>query len=108
VLVAGHEEVELASLELPEDIQQRMQGENANKLATSLRLHGGYIHDPAIRLDDRRIIVGRDRIAGALIEGLTYLTMKLVQCSDAEAEQLEIEENLHRRAHDDRPAMLIR
>lgn len=97
--VLGTKVVRLDKLQMPGDLRRRMETVNVAELEEGLKKWGKYIHDPLIRERDMRIICGRDRLAGAKKAGRDKLEVKLVDCTDEEAEELELVENLHRR-HD--------
>lgn len=91
--------VALRSLELPGDMPRRKEGANAAGLGEQLEQWGRYLHHPIVRKSDLRVITGRDRIAGAMRLGRRELECELVDCTDEEAEELELVENFVRR-HD--------
>src|SRR6185437_15907975 len=56
-----------------------------------------YIHAPTVRGEDRRLICGRDRMAGALLNKREKLWFHVIDCDDNEAAELEEKENIYRR-----------
>lgn len=98
--ILGSREVDLASLVLPDDMPARQKTSSVGDLAEDLKRWGRYINDPLVREEDNRVIAGRDRIAGMLRAGLKRGWVKFAECTDEEAELLELAENLHRRQDD--------
>jgi hypothetical protein len=68
------------------------------ELAASIEAYA-CIHEPIVRKSDWRLIAGRDRLAAHIKLERKSLLVKLVECTDAEALDIEAEENLQRR-HD--------
>lgn len=104
MIILGTRTVRLDQVEMPGDLRQRIGTPNVEDLEIDLGRWDRYIHDPMVRVlpDGRMLIVcGRDRFAAAYHLGRTELEVKLVECTDEEAEELEIVENLKRRREDD-------
>lgn len=89
-------DVAIARVNLPGDLRQRMNDESVVAMAESMNV-AGLIQEPCVRKSDMRIIAGRDRFAAALRLGWTNIRVKLVECSDEEADLWELEENVVRR-----------
>jgi ParB-like chromosome segregation protein Spo0J len=94
----GFKEIAITSLKLDGSFQHRLDTDRVFERAKSInRL--GIISEPGVRCRTYQVIYGRDRIAAAIRAGKTHILCKLWECTDAEARELEISENAHRR-HD--------
>jgi len=96
-------------LDVP-DIRKRMKAPHVAELAKDEEDSGKeYIHAPTIRGEDRRLICGRDRMAGALLNKRKSIWFHVVDCTDKEAAELEEKENIYRRhSEGERAASLAR
>jgi ParB-like chromosome segregation protein Spo0J len=89
-------DVAIGRVNLPGDLRARMNHDSVIAMAESMNA-GGLINEPVVRKHDMRLIAGRDRFAAALRLGWTNMRVKLVECSDEEADLWELEENVVRR-----------
>lgn len=96
--VIGIKTVRINRLNLPGDFKQRVEHPRITERAESAKKFG-ILAEPMVRKRDYRVIYGRDRIATAVRIGKTEMDVKLVECSDDEAYELELLENVQRR-HD--------
>lgn len=88
------------------DIKRRSKQPHVGDLANNIREHGEEpIHAPAVRMPGRKLLAGRDRLAALSTLKAARLWVHLVECSDAEAREIELSENLYRRA-DNRTALI--
>ena len=65
------------------------------------------MHEPMVRAIDFRLVSGRDRTAAYLLNGEAEMKAKLVDCTDQELDEMEVEENLRRRCDPDEQAALV-
>lgn len=80
------------------DIRRRSKERHVTDLAADIREHGDEpIHAPTIRMPRKELLCGRDRMAALLITKAKRLWVRLAECSDLEAADLEASENIHRR-----------
>ena len=92
----GWREVPIASLRLPGDWRQVLDAPGVPAMAESQKLVG-ILHEPIVRESDKRLLVGRHRVAAALHNGEEKVTVKLVECTDQEAELMAAIENGYRK-----------
>lgn len=80
------------------DIRRRAKEKHVTDLAANIREHGDEpIHAPTIRAGAKQLLCGRDRMAALLILKAKRLWVRLAECTDLEAADLEASENIHRR-----------
>lgn len=96
--ILGIKPCRIDRLILPGDFAERLKRPHVVELSTSVKRYG-VLASPMVRAEDRRVLYGRDRIASAVLAGLTHVDCKLVECTDEEAAEIELVENVHRR-HD--------
>ena len=96
--VLGFKTVAIAKLSLPGDFKSRVEAERITERLESVERYG-ILSEPMVRKSDYRVIYGRDRVACCVRLGKTEVLVKLVECSDEEAYELELLENTQRR-HD--------
>lgn len=96
--VLGTREVAFSKIKAPGDIKKRMTQAHVVALAASMK-ETIPLQDMVVRQRDWKLIAGRDRYAGHLINEATKVWVKLVDCTDREMKTLERHENIHRR-HD--------
>jgi len=90
------------------DIKRRMKASHVEDLARDIRAHGDQpIHAPTVRAKTNDLVCGRDRFAATLVNGSKKLWVHIVECTDDEAKELELTENIYRRA-DNRAELLAR
>lgn len=97
MIILGVRSVKLAQLQMPGDLRRRLETANVADLTEGLKRWERFIHDPLIRESDMRIICGRDRLAAAQKAERASIEVKLCDCTDDEAAELELVENIHRR-----------
>jgi len=98
--------ITINALTLPSDIKARMKAPHVAELAKSIEALGGEPAEmPLIRLGTREVIAGRDRIAACMLLKIPRIDVRVVDGTDAELAQLELDENLRRR-QDNRTSML--
>jgi hypothetical protein len=87
-------------LDMP-DIKRRMKAPHVAALSEDAAQAGNeYIHAPTVRGSDRRLVCGRDRMAGALLKKRKRMWLHLVEATDQEIAELEERENIYRRHSD--------
>lgn len=98
--IIGHKILKLKHITKPGDWQAILSRPSAAEIGESID-EIGLIHDPVVRKQGKKhiLIVGRDRVAGAELRGIEAISFKVVECTDAEALDLEEIENAKRR-HD--------
>jgi hypothetical protein len=96
--VIGLHEVAIADITLPANFERALEGVDLESRAQSIS-EIGVIHEPIVRERDMILITGRQRLAAVQRLGRTTITVKLVECTDREAIELEYQENIHRK-HD--------
>ncbi len=104
----GYKMVACSKLYLPGDFPDRLKSKRVEDLAKSVHSLGGFIHEPVVRKSDGKVLCGIDRIAAAFWLKQDMVRVKLVECSDEEAQRIEIDENLHRRYSEQEKEELIR
>ena len=94
----GYKQVSAKSIRVDMvDIKRRMTLQHVKDLAADISAAGEQpIHAPTIRTTDD-ILCGRDRYAAMLLNKTKKLWVHVAECSDAEARQLELRENIYRR-----------
>lgn len=97
MIVLGVRSVKLAQLQMPGDLRRRLETANVADLCVDLVKWERFIHDPLIRESDMRIVCGRDRLAAAVKARRDAIEVKMCDCTDSEAEELELVENIKRR-----------
>lgn len=81
------------------DIKRRMKLPHVAELADDIRQRGGEpIHAPTVRAGSNELLCGRDRFAASIDNKAKKLWVHLVECDDQEAKELELAENIYRRA----------
>lgn len=108
--VLGFRRVDIDKLKLEGEFRKRLDQPRVFERAKSVK-RIGIISEPGIRNRTNKVIYGRDRIAAAIRAGETTILCKVWECTDEEARELEISENIHRRhdpdkARQDMEAML--
>ena len=95
----GYKNVRLASINMDvADIRRRVKAAHVVELANDIRTRGEEpIHAPTVRTSDKRLICGRDRMAALVMLKAKKAWVRLVDCTDAEAQELELAENVYRR-----------
>jgi|GEM_PF-7121704 len=96
--VIGFRTVKIADLKKPAHWERSLASTMAEYRGESI-VRYGMIHEPLVRQSDLRLIVGTNRVAGLVRQGHDEVFVKLIECDDAEAEELADIENLERR-HD--------
>lgn len=84
---------------MPDDFDEARVGEEARSLAKSYDRIGGHIHDPVVRrLDDGSevLVAGRRRVAAHMVRGGEGCDVKIIECTDTEAEIVREMENAYR------------
>jgi len=90
------------------DVKRRTKAPHVQALAKDEDDSGKeYIHAPTVRADDKLLICGRDRFAGALLNKRKKLWFHVVDCTDKEAAELEEKENIYRRHSEGERAQAI-
>lgn len=99
--VIGIKTVKRSKLTLPGNWKEILARPSAAERGRSHEEMGGYLHEPIVRKVDGKLVLlaGRDRVAGTELQGLEEVTVKVVECDDAEAASIEEVENIERR-HD--------
>lgn len=57
----------------------------------------GLLHLPIVRIRDRKIVSGFDRLASCVMAGMEKAQVMLIECDDTELERIRFSENAHRR-----------
>src|SRR6185295_13430223 len=96
----GYEQIRIASIHVDAaNIRKRTKAAHVAELAGDIRARGEEpIHAPTVRGSDRRLLCGRDRIAALMVLKVKKIWCHVVDCTDAEARELELAENIYRRA----------
>lgn len=94
MLLIAIKEVPIAQLRLPGNWKQILDDPSVPVLAISRKIMA--LHDPMVRKSDWRLIHGNRRVAAALHNGDTHILVKIIDCSDAEADLIAKMENAHR------------
>lgn len=94
--VLGLVEVDINALKLPGDFRARLKAPHVAELATSLE-SVGQLNEPIVRTTDKLLIAGADRVAAHTLRKAERVLVKLVDCTDEEAEHLRLTENIWRR-----------
>lgn len=105
----GIRAIKVSSLILPGDWRQILSSEESKARGESI-MADGLIHEPVVRqLSKGRysIIAGRRRIAGMVQQGMEQIQVKVVDCTDDEADSWEEIENIER-WHDPGEVALMR
>lgn len=99
--VIGTKTISLSKLTLEGDFKQAMDSPITKDIVNSYGHIGGHIQDPVVRLIDDmyHLVTGRKRTAAHLRLKHKQMEVKLIECSDAEAEDIMDIENACRR-HD--------
>lgn len=95
VKVLAFKVVPIAQLKLPGHWRQVLDDPSIPARAWSLKLVG-QLQEPMVRRSDWRVIYGNRRIAAALYNGESKVLVKLVDCTDDEADLIARIENAHR------------
>lgn len=95
VKVLGFKVVAIAQLKFPGHWRKVLDDPSIPARAWSLRLVG-QLQEPMVRKADWKVIYGNRRIAAALHNGETHVLVKLVACTDEEADLISRIENAHR------------
>lgn len=96
MITVGWKSVPIASLKLPGHWRQVLSDPAIPGFAKSFKVVG-ILHEPIVRETDKKLICGAHRVAAALHNGETEVLVKLVRCSDEEAETMKLVENLYRK-----------
>jgi ParB-like chromosome segregation protein Spo0J len=98
--VVGLKEVPLSTVRLPGDFKKRLDAPHVAERAKSLE-GVGLIHEPLVRRKGKQweVIAGLDRIAAHFVAKRESVSVKVVECTDAEVMKIRREENVQRR-HD--------
>jgi hypothetical protein len=105
----GYKKISFKSITLDAaDIRKRSKLAHVADLASDIRDKGQEpIHAPTVRMPGGVLLCGRDRMAALLTLKTKKLWVRLCECTDAEAADLEASENVHRR-NDNRNDVLAR
>jgi ParB-like chromosome segregation protein Spo0J len=105
----GYKQIAFTSVSMDvADVRARSKAAHVADLAANIREHGDEpIHAPTVRMPGYRLLCGRDRMAALLVLKAKRLWVRLAECSDEEAADLEASENIHRRL-DDRDEVIAR
>lgn len=96
-------------LYLPGNFRERLEAEHIPELAKSIDALDGCIHEPIVRKRDGKLIAGVDRIAAHFFLKRDMVRVKLVDCTDDEADRIEVDENFHRRhSAEERESLMAR
>jgi len=100
VKILGIKTVKLKKIVLPGNWPEILKRPSAAERGKSIAEHG-LIHEPVVRKTGGRMVLvaGRDRVAGMELEGMKEVQVKVIECSDDEAADIEELENIERR-HD--------
>ncbi len=90
--VIGIKRIGLSKLRLPGDFKQLLELDEVFTLANSIAQRG-MLHEPLVRQEDWKVICGFRRVAAHFVKGWQTISVKLIECTDAEAEILQREEN---------------
>ena len=90
--------VRIDKLILPGNFPERLESEDVAHLSESIN-QIGMISVPIVREDDLRVLAGRDRVAAKRVGGEQICEVRIVRCTETEAELIELDENLQRRHH---------
>lgn len=93
--------VEIAKLRLPGNWREFLAQAKASPMLASLK-HIGLVHEPVVRASDMKLIAGRKRVAAHVTMGKDSVVAKFIECTDEEAELIELVENAHREHDPDR------
>jgi ParB-like chromosome segregation protein Spo0J len=102
----GLKEVAIADLTLPHDFALLLDDPGVATKAESIESLG-LIHEPLVLQRDMRVLAGRERIAAHMRLGRTTVMVKLVDCNELEAIEIEFQENIVRRHDPDEQQRLI-
>jgi len=105
----GYRQIKFTSVRADHaEIRRRSKQAHVTDLAANIREHGDeLIHAPTVRMPGNVLLCGRDRMAALLLLKAKRLWVRLCDCTDIEAADLEASENVHRRA-DSRSDVLAR
>lgn len=95
----GYRQFAVARLKLPGDIRARMEKPHVIELAADIRELGGDPMNAPVFRDNGDLVAGRDRMAATLLNKAKKVWAHVAQCTDQEAADLEVSENLYRRPH---------
>ena len=96
----GYKQVSFKSIrvDMP-DIKRRMKTDHVKDLAENIKMHGSEpIQAPTVRAKTSDLLCGRDRYSASLLNEAKKLWVHVVECDDREAKELELSENIYRRA----------
>jgi len=98
----GYKTVALTSIRLdPAELRRRSKEQRVIDLAETIERYGGSpLHAPTVRFPGRVLLCGRDRMAALVRLGAKRVEVHAVECTDEEAQELELIENLHKRPED--------
>lgn len=102
-----HRDVKISSLLLPADWLKIVEEPEVAERAESIDKLG-MIHEPVVRSPSMKLIAGRRRVASLVRLGREVATVKLVECTDEEALEIEYQENLQRRRYTDEEERALR
>lgn len=105
----GYREVAVKSIHCDVvDIRRRMKEPHVAALAKDIAAAGEQpIHAPTVREDGQHtLLCGRDRLAASMLNKAKKLWVHIAECTDQEAKQLELRENIYRRPVDNRAEQL--
>jgi len=105
----GYKKVAFTSVKTDQaDIRARSKQPHVSDLAANIREHGDEpIHAPTVRVPGNVLLCGRDRMAALLVLKTKRVWVRLAECTDEEAADLEASENIYRR-HDDHDSVIAR
>lgn len=89
-------EVRIDKLLLPGDWVEILAHKDVAARAKSIH-EVGLIHEPVVRRSDMKLLAGRHRVAAHVFNGEETCVVKLVDCTDEEALDIEEVENIERR-----------
>ena len=96
----GYREVKLSAIVVDAaDVRARMKAPHVAELAVDIKARGGDpIHAPTVRAGKMTLLCGRDRFAALSMLKARRIWAHVVECDDTEAKELELAENIYRRA----------
>lgn len=90
------------------DVRRRTKQQHVVDLANDIRERGEEpIQAPTVRAADKKLLCGRDRMAALMLMKARKLWVHVVECTDDEAAELELSENVYRRT-ENRSELLAR
>lgn len=101
--VIGFKTIPLTTIVLPGDFRSRLELDHVREKSKSIE-QVGLLHEPIVRKADMRLLAGEDRVAAMYLlcterGDEPRCLVKLVECTDEEAQDVRDHENVYRR-HD--------